>query len=185
MPSRREFIQCGLAASALAVCPLPRGPVKVVVDKTYPEAVAFGVEAVRQGATVHAVGGNAGGVWMNEIEPLWKRGPAVIAGLTGRASLFCLELLARDYGMGIVYRVEHSRTGHVITGPESLSEWNSPLSAAGTHWGTIAAAMAMSFPAGLAPSQRFELLDLAPEPSLFSWVIAPTRRAGILGGRRG
>ena len=94
MSSRREFIQRGLAASALAACPLtarlaPAGSssepyrfFKVVFDQTFAEGAAFAAEALSRGAPAHAVGSNAGGVWMNHIEPRWKRGPAVVAELT-------------------------------------------------------------------------------------------------------
>lgn len=203
MPSRREFIQTGLAASALAAFPLTALPTladttneepyplfKVVFDQTLPAGEAFGAEATRRGAPATAVGGNAGGVWMNEIEPRWKRGPAVLAGLTDRSSLFCFELLARDYGMAVVYRAEHCPTSggirHVITGPEGLSAWQSRLTAAGQRWSTVAAQMVMNCPAILGPERRIGLLDLAqpssvPGPSLFSWVIAPARRPGLLG----
>jgi hypothetical protein len=210
MPSRREFIQRGIAASVLAAGPLtsrlalagsssgkPYRLFKVVFDQTLAEGAAFGVEAVSRGAPARAVGSNAGSVWMNEIEPRWKRGPAVIAGLTGRASLFCLELLARDYGMGVVYRAEHSPTGdggirHVITGPETLSEWQAEsktrLTAAGPCWSAVAARMVMNCPETLEPNPSIGLLDLAQPagiagPSLFSWVIAPAKRPGVLGQR--
>lgn len=125
---------------------------------------------------------------MNEIEPPWKRGPAVVAGLTDRASLFFFELLARDYGMGIVYRAEHSQTAagirHVITGPQRLTEWESRLTAAGKHWSKVAAAMATSCPEALPPDPGIALLDPAEpsgfaRPSLFSWVIAPAKRPGL------
>jgi hypothetical protein len=205
MPNRREFIQRALVASALATCPLtarlalagsgggkPHRLFKVIFDESFPGGAAFGAEAVSRGAPVHAVGSDAGGVWMNEIEPRWKRGPAVVAGLTGRTSLFCLELLARDYGMGVVYRTEHSLTAggirHVITGAENLSEWESRLTSAGERWSAVAAAMVMNCPESLEPDPNIGLLDPAQpswiaEPSLFSWVIGPARRPGVLGER--
>jgi hypothetical protein len=203
MPSRREFIQSGLAASALAAGPLtarlafaagtsgePYRLFKVVFDQTLAEGAAFGAEAVRRGAPARAIGNNAGSVWMNEIEPRWKRGPAVVAGLTGRSCLFCLELLARDYGMGVLYRAEHSPSAggihHVITGPESLSKWEGRLTAAGKRWSAVAAAMVLNCPETLDPDPSIGLLDLAQphgaEPSLFSWVIAPAKRRSVLGG---
>lgn len=190
MPSRREFIQSGLAASALAAHPLtarggePYRPVivVVVVDQTSPQGPVFAAEAANRGTAAYAMGRDPGSVWMNQIEPRWKRDPAVVAGLTSRASLFCLELLARDYGMGLVYRVEHG-IRHVITGPESLSEWERRLTVAGKRWGAVAAAMAMNCPQTLEP--RIGLLDLVPETSLHSWVFAPARRSSVLGGKRG
>jgi hypothetical protein len=171
MPNRREFI------SALAAYPLaarlaraePYRPSMVVYDPAFPDSAAFAAEAVRRGATVHAIGSDAGSVWMNQIEPRWRRGPAVVAGLTSRADLFCLEFLARDYGMRAVYRAQHS------------------LIAAGRCWSVAAAGMVMNGPAALDPDFGLGLLDLAEPaktagPSLFSWVIGPGRRSGVLGG---
>ena len=207
MSSRREFIQRGLAASALAASPLTarlaladggsRKPYRfftVLFDQTFADGVAFGAEAVRLGGPARAVGSDAGTVWMNQIEPRWKYGPAVVAGLIGRATLFCLELLARDYGMGVVYRAEHSPAPgggirHIITGPQNLAEWESRLTLAGKRWSAVAAEMAMSCPETLPPDPGIGLLDPGQpssiaEPSLFSWVIAPARRAGVLGRSR-
>jgi hypothetical protein len=168
----------------------PQGLCKVFFDRNLAEGAAFGAKAVSLGAAARAVGDDLGLVWMKEIEPRWKRGRAVVAGLTGRASLFCLELLARDYGMGVVYRAEHSPTSgggirHIVTGPNGLSEWERHLTATGKRWGAVAAAMALDCAETLEPDPGIGLVDLAQppwttEPSLFSWVIAPARRAGLL-----
>ena len=206
MTSRREFIQRGLAASVLAACPLsarllpdgngndkPHRPFKIVFDQTFAEGAAFGAEAVSWGAAVRAIGSDVGGVWMNEIEPRLKRGPVAVAGLTALASLFCLELLGRDYGMGLACCTEHSPTAegivhHLLTGRDKLSQWESRLAAGGKLWTAVAAAMVMNCPETLTPDPRVGLLDLAQppwtaRPSLFSWVIGPARRAGVLGHR--
>jgi hypothetical protein len=206
VPSRREFLQRGLAASVLAACPRsarlvlagggseePHRLFKIVFDQTFAEGAAFGAEAVSRGAAVRAIGSDAGGVWMNEIEPRWQRGPAAVAGLGSLASLFCLELLGRDYGMGVAYCAEHSPTAgvvvhHVLIGRDRLSPWESRLTAAGKRWAAVAAAMAMKCPETLTPDPHVGLLDLARPtgiagPSLFSWVIGPAWRAGVLGER--
>ena len=49
-------------------------------------------------------GRDVAALWMNEIEPRLRLGPVAIAGLTGAATLFCLDLLARDYGAHVVQR---------------------------------------------------------------------------------
>jgi len=41
---------------------------------------------------------------MNEIGATLALGPVAIAGLTGAATLFCLDFLARDYGAHVVQR---------------------------------------------------------------------------------
>ena len=206
MPSRREFIQRGFAVSALAACPLPGRAAlassfggshrlfTVLFDTTFAEGAAFGAEAATRGAPVHAIGSDVSSAWMHEIQPRWKHGPIAIAGLTGGAPLFCLELLGRDYGMSVVYRAEHVSTGdgrvrHVVTGPDPLVEWERRLTAAGNQWSAVAAAMATSCPDDLQPEAEIDLLDLAKRPgaagrSLFSWVIAPGRRAHALAMQR-
>jgi hypothetical protein len=156
---------------------------RVLFDNTSPEGAAFGTEAAARGAATRAVGVDLGSLWMHEIEPQWKHCPAAIAGLTSGPHLFCLELLARDYGMGVVYRVRHEISGsdhcrHIITGPANLSSWTDQFAATGRDWARRAAALAMDCPGNLRPSRDLDLVDLAScsalaERSLFSWVIAP------------
>ena len=58
---------------------------------------------------------------MNEIEPRLRAGPVAIAGLTGAATLFCLDLLARDYGAHVVQRTAAAPdtvTWLIITHPD-------------------------------------------------------------------
>jgi hypothetical protein len=206
--SRREFIQQGLTASVLTACPLgarlvlsginsaaPYRLFKVIFDQSFTEGAMFGAESVRRGAPTYAIGGDPGSVWMNEIEPHWKSHPAAVAGLTGFPSLFCLELLARDYGMGLAYCAEHSPSAsgtdhHVIVGRERFSHWEDDLRAVGKRWSAVAAAMITNCPDTLTPDPSICLLDLTrsfspsmANPSLFSWVIGHARRPGLLSGR--
>jgi hypothetical protein len=198
MLSRREFVGRSLAASALAACAAPGWAAlaadrdephrffTVIFDCTFPDGAAFGAEALRQGAAAQAVGSDLGSVWMNAIEPRWKRGPAAMAGLTGAAPLFCLELLARDYRMGLVYRIAHATTAdgrfhHRLAGPDPVPDSERRLAEAGHQWAALAATLAMSCPGALQPDPAIGLLDLARRPgiaqqALFSWVMAPVRR---------
>ena len=208
MPTRREFIQRGAILPALAAF----GPTahlayaegadgtrdirqwahrtfRILFDDSSDEGAAFGARARRLGAAVLPVRPALGTVWMNVIEPHLKREPTALAGLIDGPSLFCLELLGRDYGMGIVYRVEHATTAagrvrHSVTGAQPLAGWPSwkdRLDAAGDRWSALAADLALTCPATLRPDARVELLDLAPrreaiDRTLYSWVIAPTGR---------
>jgi hypothetical protein len=186
MFSRREFLIRSAAASALAVCPpAPRllcgaGPPErqdiamVLFDRRSAQGVAFGLEAARRGVEALAIDDDAGTVWMHEIAPIWQAGTrsnpkaAAIAGLTSRVPLFCLELLGRDYGMRVVYRVQHAE--------------------AGTGWGAAAARLALSCRVAAVADSRLGLMDLEPDGdaggSLFSWVMAPVDSARALSGRR-
>jgi hypothetical protein len=198
MANRREFVQSGIALSALAVAPFARSahagatpttltPFKIFVDRTLEASTGFAAEAARRGASVQMIGSDIGGAWMNQIEPRWQQSPAAIAGLTGGAPLFCLELLARGYGMRVVYRFEHApradgRMAHYMTGPEALADWAGALTTANADWSALAAALATTCPQPLRPSADIPLVDLSERPgiaqrSLFSWVIAPHARS--------
>ena len=132
---------------------------RILYDDTSIEGRLFGVEAAALGAQTRAVGADLGGIWLREIEPRWKCGPAALAGLTTGPHLFCLELLARDYGMGVVHRTRHPR------GAEH-------------GWVREAAFAAVTCPVSAKPDARLDLVDLASDSRmaqapLYSWVIAP------------
>ncbi len=166
---------------------------RVLFDNTSAEGEAFGAEAAARGASTRAVGIDLGSIWMHEIEPRWDQGPIAVAGLTHGAALFCLELLARDFRMGVVYRVRHDlntdgRCRHSLTGPKQLSSWPDHLATAGRGWAGLSAALAMSCPSALSPGRDLDLVDLGgcsalAERSLFSWVIAAADGAPALAGR--
>jgi hypothetical protein len=217
MPTRRQFMRHAIVSSMTVCSPAAHamlagfrrtseassrdgGPdepyqfFRILFDNTSPEGAAFGTEAAARGAVTRAVGVDLGSLWMHEIEPQWKHCPAAIAGLTSGPHLFCLELLARDYGMGLVYRVRHEigasdHCGHIVAGPPVLSSWTNQLTATGRDWARCAAALAMDCPGSLRPSRDLDIVDLAScsapgDRSLFSWVIAPVNGASGLRMRR-
>jgi hypothetical protein len=216
MPTRRQFMRHAIVSSVTVCSPAAhamlagfhrtsearlRGSAdepyqffRVLFDNTSAEGAAFGAEAAARGAATRAVDIDLGSLWMHEIEPQWKNRPAAIAGMTSGPHLFCLELLARDYGMGLVYRVRHEigasdHCGHIVAGPPVLSSWTNQLTATGRDWARRAAALAIDCPGTLRPSRDFDLVDLAScsalaQRSLFSWVIAPADGAPTL-RRRG
>src|SRR3970282_56028 len=105
-------------------------------------------------------------------------------------SLFCFELLARDYGLGVVYRIEHERIGggfrHARTGHPALASGQARL-AGDENWAARAAELATAHPRSLAPERSIALLDLAERPgraaeSLFSWMLSPHIRIYPVGG---
>jgi hypothetical protein len=64
-------------------------------------------------------------LWYSELQPLWRRELRPIAGLTAYAALFCLERLAWDHGMRVVYHGAHTPLAsgdvdHVVHGPWSV-----------------------------------------------------------------
>jgi hypothetical protein len=117
MFNRRSFVAGSAALTALATVPFARsraaGPRAervpsaaqlVIVDRALPEAAPFAAEAIAAGHDTRLFDRDVGALWMNEIEPRLRLGPVAIAGLTGAATLFCLDFLARDYGAHVVQR---------------------------------------------------------------------------------
>ena len=121
MPTRRDFIQAGLTAAfvpailsrdvsavqflAGSASTPPLNPVyKVVSDVRFDEGVAYALEAERLGGQVARIRGDITDFWFHDLSLRWKDGPAAIAGLTEHGPLFCLERLAWDHRMRVVFR---------------------------------------------------------------------------------
>jgi len=83
-----------------------------VVDRELDKAGAVAKHTRRTGVRTLEFEGDVAGLWMREIEPLLRAGPSVIAGYTGPATLFCLDLLARDFGARVRQRAD-ARSGVV------------------------------------------------------------------------
>jgi hypothetical protein len=105
MLNRRELLRNGLAASALGGLPLasaiafPMRPSIWIVD-TRLAGAAETATAVSAGAfPLLRFDSDPGSLWMREIEPALRAGPTRIAGFTSAPTLFCLQYLARDYGL--------------------------------------------------------------------------------------
>jgi len=117
MVDRRSFVAGSAALAALTAVPLvrsraassrtewvPGGAQLVIVDRALPDAAVFVTDAIAAGHDTRLFDRDVGTLWMNEIEPRLRAGPVAIAGLTGAATLFCLDFLARDYGAHVVQR---------------------------------------------------------------------------------
>jgi hypothetical protein len=209
MTSRREFLQATLAASAVpvatgvfaaeqdavseSVVQKPPAPTlrfhTAVFDHRFPDSVAFADAMRRLGAAVHGITGDMTDLWSRELYPLWRASPVPVAGLTAHGPLFCLERLAWDHGMRVVFRAEHQYRpdggiDHLVCAQESLLAHVSGLATAGSKWSAHVAALV----GGCAHGGRLETssvvttrLDRATTPSdelrgtdqepLFSWLI--------------
>ncbi len=168
MLTRRDLLQASAAISVLpwaaqaATGPAARAPSfhTVLFDARFPEARRFAADAAHLRMNVRSFDGDITNVWFHELAPVWRSiassGRAVatadmaIAGLTQYGALFCLERLAWDAGMRVVYRAEHALGS---SAPRVAS-----LGRAGT--GTVAP---------LGPH--------ASPDSLLSWIIAPKAQA--------
>jgi hypothetical protein len=165
MASRREFLQFGVAASAW---PLVTGVVagtttarpvmspfyKLIFDERSPASRAWAGDVGRLGLPIHGIKGDVTELWFHDLDLRWKEAPLAIAGLTQESSLFCLELLARDRGMRVVYRAEHRARSDGSLEPAVATLWN---------WPPPSASAAETILPRLADDQQ----------RLFSWVIAP------------
>lgn len=197
MTSRREFLQVGLVAAALpmavqaeevaAADPEPTVPLyKVLYDTRLPASVAFARRASARGLVVHAMGGDMTRFWYDDLYHRWQAGPAAIAGLTAYGALFCLERLAWDQRMRVVFRGEHALASagcvaHRFEGPAPLLP-SATRATTEASWAAALADVVAECPRGGAVPQAANALTvsagtLPASETLFSWVIAPVARA--------
>jgi hypothetical protein len=84
---------------------------KVIFDAELPEGRSFAREAMSLGLpALPFAGGDATDLWYHQIDPLWRRQPLAIAGLTRFGPLFVLERLAWDRGLRVLYRADHEKS---------------------------------------------------------------------------
>ena len=76
---------------------------KVIFDQRFPKARDFALQARAAGLECVAIEGDITNLYFHDLSLRWNRGPTTIAGLSTKASLFCLEMLARDRGMRLAY----------------------------------------------------------------------------------
>lgn len=196
MTSRREFLQIGMAATALPLAtevvraagvtdaadalPLYRA----VYDTRFSDSVAFAAALGRHGVPMHAIDGDVTRLWYDDLYHAWRTRPVAIAGLTAHGALFCLERLAWDHGMRVVFRAEHryrdGRIEHDLAGPVAMLAEAERLGGSAA-WPACMAAALCACPRGRTELGRahraapFEGAAPAGE-ELYSWVIAPVVR---------
>ena len=202
MTTRREFLQVSLTASALPIAVAFATPAGLpatgreaidmaVFDERFSDSVRFAKQLERFGVASRSIRGDMTGLWVNTLEPRWSRRPVPIAGLTRHGPLFCLERLAWDYGMRVIFRGEHVQTAdariqHSIKGPVGVVGPELIFAADRIGWADLLASLVVRCHVGPATSSKIcwgsrgPISDLEIEP-LFSWVIAPVsgRRSSI------
>ena len=121
MASRRTFLKAGLGVYAAgAVIPAVSSRTvavpyyKAVFDERFEEPRAFAAGAAERGIPAAAIRGDITSLFYDDLDLRWKQGPVLLAGYTTRASLFCLDLLARDRGMRVSYCDESDPSGLVF-----------------------------------------------------------------------
>ena len=137
MIDRRSVLKLGAAGVAGAVVGMrgslleaagtgtPSPLYRAVFDARVEEGVAFADELRRRGVTTSRIGVDLASLWYGDLQERLHHGPAPIAGLTDRATLFCLEELARGAGMKVLYRIdhlidEHGQVEHDAAGPDAI-----------------------------------------------------------------
>jgi hypothetical protein len=196
LTSRRDFLKVSLAASALPVAARaeigfvtePTIPLyKVLYDTRFPASVAFAERAAARGLDVHAMRGDMTSFWYDDLYYRWQQGPAAIAGLTAHGALFCLERLAWDQRMRVVFRGEHSVAAdgcvaHRFEGTAPLVSLAARAAVERSSWPAELADIVAECPVGgferrATQSRAADAATLLPSAALFSWIIAPVVRA--------
>jgi len=198
MASRREFLKTAVAVSAIPiVAGATIGPAeaaarsralplcKVIFDEQFPESRAFADRARELYLPVHGIRADITALWFNDLHARWQAGPAAIAGLTAPSALFCLERLAWDHGMRVVFHAEHRYLSRdivqhaVFNGDEVLQP--NDLDADAAHWPDRVAELVARYPSERRRSAGATAVGLARTAdgnsmTLVSWIIAPIKK---------
>jgi hypothetical protein len=112
MTTRRTFIHfmagavpVALAAPDFAETRVPRA---VIVDDAHDSARVLAARAGMRGTPVLATHqGDVTTLWLKHLRPLWTSSQDPVAGLTLPGTLFCLEQLAWQHAMRVIFHAEH------------------------------------------------------------------------------
>jgi hypothetical protein len=162
MTSRRQFLQTGIAASALPLSinallsPSPAAAgsqvarvslYKAIFDGRYAEGQTFARQAAGFRVPVHSLPyGDVTEIY-DELDVLWRKERVAIAGLTQFGPMFVLERLARERGLQVALRVEHQvradgTLAHVVSAHPETAALAEQLSVRGVDWPTSMAMLA-------------------------------------------
>lgn len=201
MTDRRTFLKTGITALALPAIArnafsLPLAipaekpsyivPYKIIYDDRFQDSRVFAVESSKLGAPIHAIRGDVTDLWYNDLYHEWKKRPAAIMGMTTDDSLFCLQILAQDHRMHVVFRVDHNylpgnRLEHVITGTSQVPSKMSDLANVGPAWNVHMSNVILKYPDARANKAETKIITQLDRPvteqqALVTWVIAPIKK---------
>lgn len=167
MPNRREFLQTGAVVSAIAINGVFAGDAGAIAgrpslplrwalyDDRYAEGRSFAAAAAAQGIATRALdAGDITRFWYDELDVLWRREPAAIAGLTQFGPMLVVEQLAAEARMHLTLRGEHpiARLTAALQAPgPSIVHYYTPLTVAQGQGAVL-------------------------DGRLYSWVVAPRER---------
>jgi hypothetical protein len=159
---------------------------RAVFDERFPECRGFAAELHSAGVFTSAIRGDVAKLWYDDLRVHLRENRLPVAGLTDRAALFCLEELARDVGMRVIFRADHvidqnGYTQHTAVGPASLAAVTRNLRQQGDGFGRAIAVLFSQFDisglnisgAGDTSAQK-RTGPFSPEnkTALVSWLIA-------------
>ncbi len=201
MSNRRDMLKMGVAVTVLPLdtnawaAPSadtrwgePVALYKAVYDTRFGASRAFGERMTARGIPTAAMTtGDVTALWFDVFYPQWQKGAAPIAGLTARGPLFCLEELARDHGMRVVFRAQHSPSfdgavRHEVEGAGVPVE-AVRRGATDGDWVSVVSDVIARYPrtAVLHASAQTQTarptVQLPEDEILYSWVIAPVVRS--------
>jgi hypothetical protein len=192
MVNRRGVLKIGAATMAGALMNLPvRGrnvaPASVhsalhraIFDERFAECRDFAAELQSAGVLASAIRGDVARLWYDDLRVHLRASRLPIAGLTERAALFCLEELARDVGMRVIFRADHTteqngHTQHAAFGLVSLvaATHNLPVEAGfGREMAQLLSRFDINEPRDSAAQKRTGPFSPENKTALVSWVIA-------------
>ena len=201
MTSRRQFIQSGVALSALSSASVATLQTafaaedgtnalqleRFIFDTRFAEAYDTAQIMDTRGVPLSSTAGDLMDLWYSELDARWKQGPMALAGVTTEDALFVLETLANDHRMRVVFRGKHSiaQDGHIshqMSGPASVV---AQFDAAERVFGNELANAFTACPLGTPDSATADLTTTIHGTSLrdvplFSWIIAPRSAVSLM-----
>jgi len=157
----------------------------MVFDERFAASRAFAKEAERLGVPIHGIKGDMTDLWYHDLYARWKEGPVAIAGMTAHGAIFCLERLAWDQRMRVVFRADHrvlpdGSIEHALSGPASMLRRAGRLSSE-RNWAEEIAGIVTRCPASRPQPSLANVIGPtvkhADDPDhLISWLIAPVHR---------
>lgn len=196
MVDRRSVMKIGAATVAGALVNLPvlgrnvarawghSAFQRAVFDERFAECRAFAAELHSAGISTSAIRGDVAKLWYDDLRMRLSENRLPVAGLTDRAALFCLEELARDVRMRVIFRADHvmdrtwdqnGHVEHVAVGPASLvavARNLAPEPGFGRAMAQLFSRFEISGPYGAAAQKRTGPFSPENKTSLVSWVIA-------------
>jgi hypothetical protein len=155
--------------------PAPLPLYAALFDRRFSDSRLFSWAAQQRGIEIRSISGDVTDVWYSELHPRWKEAAVPIAGVTTYGPLFCLERLAWDHGMRVVYRGSHQRRPdrtiehRLETAAPQLGVRANQLEAAAQHSGITTHQLESTAQRPRATEHRLELakhrLEVAAEQS--------------------